>query len=46
MCCNETAGCQKPENLTDEPTNCSPDQIKICHGSDADHPCCEKPAED
>ena len=43
MCCNQgkKQGCQKPENLTDAPRNCSPEQNRKCHGDIAakDHPC-------
>ena len=42
MCCDEKTPCQKPENLTGTPQDCSLDQIKICHGPDAEHPCCDK----
>ena len=45
MCCNEKKKCQKPENLKGEPRDCSPEQIADCHGSGAEHPCCDKPAE-
>jgi len=34
--------CQKPEELKCEPKECSPEQIKECHGESAGHPCCEK----
>ncbi len=41
MCCNDgQKGCRKPENLTDKPQDCSPEQIRQCHG-DAAHPCTE-----
>ena len=39
MCCEEKTQCQKPENLTDKPQDCSPEQIRKCHGTDAEHPC-------
>lgn len=47
MCC-ESEGCQKPENLTGSPQECSPGQIRKCHGDVSDHPCvpeteCEHP---
>jgi hypothetical protein len=39
-CCNEnTEGCQKPENLKGKPKDCSPEQIRECHGEGHDHPC-------
>ena len=31
--------CQKPENLKDKPENCTPEQIKKCHGEQTEHPC-------
>lgn len=43
MCCKERqGGCQKPENLTGKPEECSPEQIRKCHGAAAVHPCEEK----
>ena len=42
MCCDEKQdGCQRPENLTGEPTDCTPEQISKCHGSQEAHPCVE-----
>ena len=36
--------CQQPNKLTDKPENCSPEQIKECHGDASEHPCTkEKP---
>ena len=44
---NEKNTCQKPENLKGKPEDCSPEQIKECHGDDKTHPCTEsKPAEE
>ena len=31
--------CQKPENLKNKPGQCSPQQIKECHGAAKGHPC-------
>ena len=31
--------CQQPDKLKDKPENCSPEQIKACHGDEKDHPC-------
>jgi hypothetical protein len=28
-----------PEKLKDRPENCTPEQIKECHGDDKKHPC-------
>jgi len=35
--------CQKPENLTGKPEDCSPEQIEKCHGKVESHPCVEEP---
>jgi len=35
--CNDC--CQKPELLKGKPGECSPEQIKACHGDSKDHPC-------
>jgi len=41
--CNDC--CQKPDQLKGKPEECSPQQIKVCHGDAKDHPCVkgEKP---
>lgn len=31
--------CQKPENLKGKPEECTPEQIKKCHGDVDKHPC-------
>jgi len=33
------ATCQKPEQLKGKPEECSPQQIKQCHGTEKTHPC-------
>lgn len=33
--------CQKPQNLKDRPEQCSPEQIRECHGNIREHPCTE-----
>lgn len=38
-CCNEKKGCEKPENLKGKPQDCTPAQIKKCHGDSKKHPC-------
>jgi len=49
MCCNKKQeGCQRPENLSDRPEDCSSEQIRKCHGDVETHPCaqaarCEHP---
>jgi hypothetical protein len=34
-------GCQKPENLKGKPQDCTPEQIRECHGDVDAHPCVE-----
>jgi hypothetical protein len=34
--------CQKAEELKGKPSQCSPAQIKKCHGATAPHPCSPK----
>jgi len=36
MCTN---CCQQPEKLKDRPQDCTPEQIRECHGDTGDHPC-------
>ena len=31
--------CEHPEKLKGKPGECSPEQIKECHGNDKNHPC-------
>jgi hypothetical protein len=31
--------CQHPEKLKGKPGECSPEQIKECHGQTEEHPC-------
>ena len=47
--CGEKTGCQKPEELKGDPSQCSPEQIRKCHGDSGEHPCaatgeCEQPS--
>ena len=37
--CEEKEGCQKPEELQGDPKECSPEQIRKCHGDVEGHPC-------
>jgi hypothetical protein len=39
--CEEKKCCQKLENLQGKPQECSPEQIRKCHGDDNEHPCVE-----
>jgi len=34
--------CQQPDRLKGKPEECSPEQIKECHGDEKDHPCVPK----
>ncbi len=43
--CKGTAGCRKPENMKQTGGNCSPEQIRICHGNSTEHPCEKKEEE-
>ncbi len=36
------ACCQKPEQLKGKPEECTPEQIRACHGDEMTHPCCSK----
>jgi len=38
--CKES--CQHPEKLKGKPGECTPEQIKECHGDTKNHPCEEK----
>lgn len=43
MCCGEKKfNCQRPEKLRGRPEDCTPEQIKECHGSVRKHPCVPK----
>ena len=38
MCCSERQeGCQRPDNLTGKPEECSPEQVRQCHGDAVKH---------
>ena len=34
--------CQQPEKLMGKPENCTPEQLKQCHGDTDVHPCCSQ----
>ena len=40
MCCNDC--CQQPDKLKGTPQECTPEQIKECHGDSKEHPCEEE----
>jgi len=43
MCESESEKrCTHPERLKGKPGECSPEQIKECHGEAAEHPCVRK----
>jgi len=44
--CDTTRGCQKPDKLQGKPGECSPEQIRECHGTDWEHPCVQDESED
>ena len=50
MCEKKKHCCQKKEHLKTTPEECTPEQIKECHGDSATHPCVdtskETPAEE
>ncbi len=37
--------CERPEKLKGKPEECTPEQIKECHGDEKDHPCVPKKEE-
>lgn len=38
--CEKKPCCEKPENLESKPAECSPEQVRKCHGASSVHPCC------
>ncbi len=45
MCEKEKAkaeGCEKPEECKGHPWECTPEQIKKCHGDVKEHPCVKR----
>jgi hypothetical protein len=46
MCCEENRReshcCEKPDRLRDRPQECTPEQIRECHGEVKEHPCTSK----
>ncbi len=37
--CDQNNCCQQPEKIKGQPKDCTPKQIKECHGDDKKHPC-------
>jgi hypothetical protein len=35
-------GCEHPERLKGKPEECTPEQIRECHGEVKEHPCAKK----
>ena len=44
MCCRDKSGCTHPEKKKD-PKECTPEQIRECHGEVKEHPCESKAEE-
>jgi len=42
MCCDEKCGCTHPDKKRN-PQECTPEQIRECHGEVTEHPCERKP---
>ena len=40
--CDPEKQCEKPENLKTTAEECTPEQIKECHGEVEEHPCTEE----
>jgi hypothetical protein len=43
--CPDYKRCEKPERLEGTPEECTPEQIRKCHGDVDEHPCTQKPGE-
>ncbi|MFW5893955.1 MAG: hypothetical protein ACOCUY_02350 [Verrucomicrobiota bacterium] len=42
MCCKDkNQSCEQPENLKGTPQDCTPEQVRKCHGDAESHPCVE-----
>ena len=42
MCCRnekKQEGCRRPKDLKGKPEDCTPEQVKKCHGDVREHPC-------
>jgi len=37
--CEKKQCCEKPANLKGKPEQCSPEQVRKCHGTSDEHPC-------
>jgi len=44
-CCNDKKqGCQSPKNLKGRAEDCTPQQVRKCHGDAQEHPCTTRKA--
>jgi len=43
MCCGKTK-CERPKEMKGKAEECSPEQVKKCHGDVKEHPCLPKNA--
>jgi hypothetical protein len=43
--CKEDKECEKPEKCEGSPEECTPEQIRECHGDVKEHPCTGKTGE-
>jgi hypothetical protein len=41
--CEKKQCCDKPVKLKGKPEECSPEQVRECHGTKGEHPCVHKP---
>ncbi len=44
--CDHKQGCLKPEYLQGKPEECSPEQVRKCHGEVKEHPCVRRTEKD
>ena len=42
MCAKPDRGCRRPDDLKGKPTECTPEQVRKCHGDIEKHPCVQK----
>jgi hypothetical protein len=38
--CGGGKRCSRPDKLKGRPEDCTPEQIRECHGEEKHHPCC------
>lgn len=41
MCGKDKCCCEQPKVRRLNPAECTPEQIRACHGEVTEHPCCE-----